>query len=113
MAIIAIGFFVVAIILNISLAQQRHRSVAGWIVAAIFFGLFSTLILAVSKDAYTQICPACKSAIPGDATKCRYCQSNVTPISPLLPKDINEENQRIWQSIKQQREREKEHPPTP
>ncbi len=79
MPIVAIGFFVVAIIVNVSLARQRHRSVTAWVIAALFFGLLSTLVLAVSSGTHTQVCPACKSAIPEDATKCRYCQSDVLP----------------------------------
>lgn len=36
-------------------------------------------------DASTRECPACKSEIAADATRCAFCTSPVAPLEPALP----------------------------
>lgn len=71
---------VISIIANVNIARRKDREVGLWVVLAIVFGLLSTVILALVPSNHTRPCPACKSLIPQDATRCRYCQSEVDPI---------------------------------
>lgn len=70
---------IVAIAANVAMAQRRRRRVWPWVIGAVLIGLISTIILAILSPLNMRTCPACKSAIPGDASRCRYCQADVTP----------------------------------
>lgn len=71
-------FTTLAVIANIALAQRKRRRPGPWIVGAVLTGLFSTAILAFISPLGTRECPACKSRIPDDATRCRFCQADLT-----------------------------------
>jgi hypothetical protein len=42
-------------------------------------GPIGLLIILAGIDDRRTLCPACRSRVPSDATKCRYCQSELTP----------------------------------
>lgn len=69
-------------------ALNKHRSVGGWLILGIVFGIFAfvtILLLAPLPDdaaldaerAATRECPHCLSRIPKGASVCRYCQRDV------------------------------------
>jgi len=74
-----IVFTATAISINLNLAKQRSRQQELWVILALLFGLFSTLVLWFLPTQEPQKkCRYCLSAIPEAALKCRYCQSDVS-----------------------------------
>ncbi len=73
--------WIASILLNAHLARVKHRGFAAWMVLALFFGLLSTLILALLPplperfgSSATRPCPFCQAPIPAAATRCVYCR---------------------------------------
>ncbi len=82
------------------IASNKHRSVGGWLIAALLFGVFAffTVMLLPTLPNYEAIdaeradsreCPHCLSLIPQRATVCRYCQRDVAPIATVAPIAVN------------------------
>jgi len=53
------------------IANQKNRSVLGWIILTIFIGIFGLLILAFMKP--LKKCPNCGATVPMEAKVCMYC----------------------------------------
>ena len=73
---------IIQLILTGSLASKKDRSVIGWCVAALFFGMIPFIILAFKDDdtyiprksgegPLVRTCPTCGKRI--DTLKCPYC----------------------------------------
>ena len=76
---------IIQLILTGSLASKKDRSVIGWCVAALFFGMIPFIILAFKDDdtyiprksgeePLVRTCPTCGKKI--DTLKCPYCAQN-------------------------------------
>lgn len=57
--------------------RLKGRPTAGAFMGAVFGPLGLLMALAMGSDLAT--CPECKSKIPQDARRCRYCQVSVEP----------------------------------
>lgn len=80
------------------IASNKNRSVGGWLIAALLFGVFAfftVLLLPALPDtsaidaerSSTKECPHCRSRVPWNASVCRYCQRDLhAPIAqPSTP----------------------------
>ena len=81
---------VIQIILIGALAQKKNRSIVGWCIAALFFGLIPFIILAFQEDEtyiprnsdvkpLERVCPSCGKKI--NSIRCPYCVQRTKTVS--------------------------------
>ena len=81
---------VIQIILIGALAQKKNRSIVGWCIAALFFGLIPFIILAFQEDetyiprnsdvkVLERVCPSCGKKI--NSIRCPYCVQRTKTVS--------------------------------
>ena len=81
-ALFLIFFTVVACMVNGRMARAKRRSVGWWTFWGVLFSFLSTLVLwALPTLAPMRVCPAYRSAVPAEATRCRYCAESLPPAS--------------------------------
>lgn len=73
------------------IAANKGRSTLGWFVLGFLFGPFALLVVAVlSRNEHAQVrrglqsgdlrtCPFCAEPVRVEATRCRYCNSDLPP----------------------------------
>jgi ribosomal protein L40E len=82
---VIIGIWVLSIVAAGAIDGAKGNSVIGGVMWAVFFGPFGILVpicwpakmppaAEVGKQA---LCIACRSYVPTNATKCRYCASDI------------------------------------
>ncbi len=71
-----LGSLVMAILLNWHLTDRRRRDRGQWIIGAIVFGLFSTVVLLATPLGRSRLCEYCRMRIPDNAIRCAYCQKD-------------------------------------
>ena len=81
------------------IASNKGRSGLGWFLLGMLmgpFGLMVALLPSREDQAQREVrmtgqagdyrkCPYCAEAIRVEAVKCRYCQSEIAPLTPRLP----------------------------
>lgn len=80
-------------------AQAKGRNAAAWAVASVVTSWFAVLVLLClpPKTVNPRACPACGSTIPGAATRCRFCTSEVAPtVRPLAAAAVSPVRPRRW-----------------
>lgn len=81
---------IIQLILTGSLASKKDRSVIGWCVAALFFGMIPFIILAFKDDetyiprnsdvkVLERVCPSCGKKI--NSIRCPYCVQRTKTVS--------------------------------
>jgi hypothetical protein len=81
---------VIQIILIGALAQKKNRSIVGWCIATLFFGLIPFIILAFQEDEtyiprnsdvklLERVCPSCGKKI--NSIRCPYCVQRTKTVS--------------------------------
>lgn len=88
-------------------ADRRGRSAWGWGVLGLVFGVFALAVLAclevprkqlrgqafspvLAPVKKTRACPFCAEQILSEAVKCRFCQSDVSPIAVVESAEVAE-----------------------
>jgi hypothetical protein len=84
-------WIIASIIVAIIAGKARNRNGFGWFLLSLLFSplLMVVLVLALprksSDNTQTRKCPACAESVRREATICKHCRSQLTPI-PIEPK---------------------------
>lgn len=63
------------------LARRKHRNVAAWTAASMYFLFFAPLVLLVLPKKHEATCPWCLEGIQLGALVCPHCQREILPTS--------------------------------
>ena len=87
-------FWLVCAFVAAAVASAKGRSVGGWFVIGLIFGIFAVIVVAVisSKKAPAVIvgsevatpethvrCPECRELVRNDARRCKHCGITLVP----------------------------------
>ena len=72
-----LALWLVCAVLCAAIAAHKGRSVGGWFIVGLVFGVFGLIVAAVISSNQREPCPECRERIMRDATTCPHCRTKI------------------------------------